>query len=284
MQLAKRPVRSSNASKCVPNSAAAVARAAGRHAWRQHGAARQQGDARRGVAVAAQPEGNSDPRYAYSDPVNQFLGGCACDCFWPGRAAPISGGLAPGRDSEWARGLGGRGGPFDAPPRAWRQSSRAYLETTRSTPAPSPAPTPGAPAGNFLPPARDAAAELAHINWDTPKAQGLSLQELAARFTQEFLRREWFVTGDVSARARPERRFAAPPLGEPAEASLARTQLSRSRACTPACTSHTHSRPAPRRLGPPGPPRAVQRRLCVQGRVGGHHRHPLLCARRAQAV
>lgn len=51
--------------------------------------------------------------------------------------------------------------------------------------------------GNFLPAARDAAAELSHIDWDAPKAAGLPLSELAARFTTEFLTREWFVTGDV---------------------------------------------------------------------------------------
>jgi len=51
--------------------------------------------------------------------------------------------------------------------------------------------------GNFLPKARDAAAELSHVDWGAPKAAGLPLQQLAERFTAEFLQREWFVTGDV---------------------------------------------------------------------------------------
>jgi hypothetical protein len=50
--------------------------------------------------------------------------------------------------------------------------------------------------GNFLPTAAAAAAELT-IDWDAPKATGLSLAALAERFTTEFLKHEWFVTGDV---------------------------------------------------------------------------------------
>ncbi|KAI8474507.1 MAG: hypothetical protein J3K34DRAFT_492699 [Monoraphidium minutum] len=83
----------------------------------------QHGEQQQGAGGAGR-EAQQDPRYAYSDPLNQFL-------------------------------------------------------------------------GNFLPPARDAASELAHIDWAVPKAEGLPLHKLAERFTREFLRREWFVTGDV---------------------------------------------------------------------------------------
>ncbi|GBF88967.1 hypothetical protein Rsub_01466 [Raphidocelis subcapitata] len=51
--------------------------------------------------------------------------------------------------------------------------------------------------GNFLPTAGAAADQLGNIDWGAPKAAGLPLQELARRFTEEFLKREWFVTGDV---------------------------------------------------------------------------------------
>jgi hypothetical protein len=51
--------------------------------------------------------------------------------------------------------------------------------------------------GNFLPPARDATAELAHVNWRAPKATGLSLDALADRVRAELAAREWFVTGDL---------------------------------------------------------------------------------------
>ncbi|GBF98228.1 hypothetical protein Rsub_11048 [Raphidocelis subcapitata] len=49
--------------------------------------------------------------------------------------------------------------------------------------------------GNFLPTAGAAAKQLGNIDWGAPKAAGLPLQELARRFTEEFLKREWFVTG-----------------------------------------------------------------------------------------
>lgn len=50
--------------------------------------------------------------------------------------------------------------------------------------------------GNFLPTASTAAEALGHVDWDAPKAAGLPLQQLAERFTAEFLKREWFVTGE----------------------------------------------------------------------------------------
>uniref|UniRef100_A0A7R9VWZ2 Uncharacterized protein n=1 Tax=Chlamydomonas euryale TaxID=1486919 RepID=A0A7R9VWZ2_9CHLO len=51
--------------------------------------------------------------------------------------------------------------------------------------------------GNFLPRARDVEAELSHIAWDTPKATGLSLDQMAERLSAALAQKEWFVTGDV---------------------------------------------------------------------------------------
>ena len=51
--------------------------------------------------------------------------------------------------------------------------------------------------GTLLPTARTAAADLDGIDWGAPKLTGLPLPALAAKFTEEFLAREWFVTGNV---------------------------------------------------------------------------------------
>lgn len=83
--------------------------------------------------------------------------------------------------------------PCQAAPHARDTSSGSHHSSVsdHSTPALH-TPHANTPTGNFLPKARDAAAELSHIDWDAPKAAGLPLQQLAERFTTEFLRREWF--------------------------------------------------------------------------------------------
>jgi hypothetical protein len=45
--------------------------------------------------------------------------------------------------------------------------------------------------GTLLPRREQAAAALSHIDWAAPKAAGLPLEELAQRFTREFVRCEW---------------------------------------------------------------------------------------------